>query len=396
MPGAVTEILETPLGDDVVVPTVTPVRVPTRDEVADVADALNTVQDSALDLAVEQAVLRRNIADSFVNLGRRNQNLLGRQLDFITELESRETDPDTLASLFRLDHLATRMRRNAESLLVLAGIEPPRQWAAPLRLADVIRAALGEVEDYQRVIVRGVEPAPWSVPPLPTWPTFSPSSSRTRWCSRRPTRPSRSAACARRPRSGPGGYTLAVIDSGLGMSARDIEAANRRLAGVESFTVAPSKYLGHYVAGNLAARHDIAVQLHDSPGGGVTVTVELPAEPADRDADGRVAAVGPPRQTSAPGRPARAGARFPAAGDPVAVPDTPLVPSTDAQLAALAGPGGRGLAHRRAAGLPRPHHRTESRRAAPEGPVQPAGSRVVAPASPAAPGPPASSRRHPP
>ena len=140
-------------------PTVDPVVVNTRDEVADVADALNTVQDTALDLAVEQAVLRRNIADTFVNLGRRNQNLLGRQLDFITELETNETDPDTLANLFRLDHLATRMRRNAESLLVLAGIEPPRKWAAPVRLTDVIRAALGEVEDYQRVTVRGVEPA---------------------------------------------------------------------------------------------------------------------------------------------------------------------------------------------------------------------------------------------
>ena len=125
LPEAVIDILETPLGDDVTVPTVDPVRVNTRDEVSDVADALNTVQDSALDLAVEQAVLRRNIADSFVNLGRRNQNLLGRQLDFITELETNETDADTLANLFRLDHLATRMRRNAESLLVLAGIDRP-------------------------------------------------------------------------------------------------------------------------------------------------------------------------------------------------------------------------------------------------------------------------------
>ncbi|HEU0042692.1 MAG TPA: nitrate- and nitrite sensing domain-containing protein, partial [Jiangellaceae bacterium] len=159
LPDAVLDILETPLGDDVAMPSIEPVRVNTRDEVADVADALNTVQDTALDLAVEQAVLRRNIADSFVNLGRRNQNLLGRQLDFITELETNEADPDTLANLFRLDHLATRMRRNAESLLVLAGIEPPRKWAAPVRLTDVIRAALGEVEDYQRVTVRGVEPA---------------------------------------------------------------------------------------------------------------------------------------------------------------------------------------------------------------------------------------------
>jgi signal transduction histidine kinase len=271
LPEAVTDILETPLGEDVVVPTVEPIRVSTRDEVSDVADALNTVQDSALELAVEQAVLRRNIADSFVNLGRRNQNLLGRQLDFITELESRETDADTLANLFRLDHLATRMRRNAESLLVLAGIEPPRQWAAPVRLTDVIRAALSEVEDYQRVTVRGVEPATivgsaaadlahLLAELIENALVFSP--------------PDQSVDI--RGRSRPDGYTLAIIDSGLGMPAGDVAAANRRLAGAESFTIAPSKYLGHYVAGNLAARHDIEVTLDNSPGNGITATVSLP------------------------------------------------------------------------------------------------------------------------
>jgi hypothetical protein len=216
-------------------------------------------------------VLRRNIADSFVNLGRRNQNLLGRQLDFITELESRETDADTLANLFRLDHLATRMRRNAESLLVLAGIEPPRQWAAPVRLNDVIRAALGEVEDYQRVTVRGVEPATivgsaaadlahLLAELIENALVFSP--------------PDQSVDI--RGRARPDGYTLAIIDSGLGMPAGDVAAANRRLAGAESFTIAPSKYLGHYVAGNLAARHDIRVGLDNSPGNGITATVDLP------------------------------------------------------------------------------------------------------------------------
>jgi signal transduction histidine kinase len=271
LPEAVVDILETPLGDDVTVPSVEPVRVNTRDEVSDVADALNTVQDSALDLAVEQAVLRRNIADSFVNLGRRNQNLLGRQLDFITELETNETNADTLANLFRLDHLATRMRRNAESLLVLAGIEPPRQWAAPVRLTDVIRAALGEVEDYQRVTVRGVEPATvlgsaaadlahLLAELIENALVFSP--------------PDQTVDI--RGRSRPDGYTLAIIDSGLGMPPADVAAANRRLAGTESFTIAPSKYLGHYVAGNLAARHDINVRLDNSPGNGITATIDLP------------------------------------------------------------------------------------------------------------------------
>ena len=272
LPEAVTDILQTPLGEDVAVPHVRPVRVNARDEVADVADALNTVQDTALDLAVEQAVLRRNIADSFVNLGRRNQNLLGRQLDFITELESNETDPDTLANLFRLDHLATRMRRNAESLLVLAGVEPPRKWAAPVRLTDVIRAALGEVEDYQRVTVRGVEPATivgsaaadlahLLAELIENALVFSPPDQTVDIRGRNNT---------------DGGYTLAIIDSGLGMSPEDIAAANRRLAGLESFTIAPSKYLGHYVAGNLAARHNIKVRLDNSPGTGITATVELP------------------------------------------------------------------------------------------------------------------------
>ena len=246
--------------------------VQTRDEVSDVAEALNTVQDSALDLAVEQAVLRRNIADSFVNLGRRNQNLLGRQLDFITELETNETSPDTLSNLFRLDHLATRMRRNAESLLVLAGVEPSRKWAAPVRLTDVIRAALGEVEDYQRVTVRGVEPATivgaaaadlahLLAELIENALVFSPPDQ----------------IVDIRGRNRHDGYTLAVIDSGLGMPAADVEAANRRLAGEESFTIAPSKYLGHYVAGNLAARHDITVHLDNSPGNGITATVRLPA-----------------------------------------------------------------------------------------------------------------------
>ncbi len=271
LPRAVAHILETPFGEDVHVPEVAPVEVVTRDEVADVAAALNTVQDSALHLAIEQAVLRRNIADSFVNLGRRNQNLLGRQLDFITELETNETDPDVLANLFKLDHLATRMRRNAESLLVLAGIDPPRRWTEPLRVSDVVRAAVGEVEDFQRVVLHvdstatiagsaAADLAHLLAELIENALVFSP--------------PDRSVEVHGAPRHG--GYAVAVVDSGLGMPQEEIDAANRRLAGAESFTIAPSKYLGHYVAGNLAARHGITVRLHSARGFGVTATVELP------------------------------------------------------------------------------------------------------------------------
>jgi Histidine kinase-, DNA gyrase B-, and HSP90-like ATPase len=278
LPDAVAQILRTPMGEDVVVPELAPIRITTRDEVADVAEALSTVQDSALSLAVEQAVLRRNLADSFVNLGRRNQNLLGRQLDLITQLESNETDPDALGDLFRLDHLATRMRRNAESLLVLAGVGPPRNLAGSVRLADVIRAATGEVEDFHRVVVRGVEPvaimgsaaaalAHLLAELIENALMFSPPNQLVE------IHGMRNAGRGGRP----GAYTLAIVDYGRGMEAGDITTANRRLAGVESFTIAPSSYLGHFVTGNLAARYDIAVRLQNSLGGGTTATVELPA-----------------------------------------------------------------------------------------------------------------------
>ena len=325
LPDAVTDILETPLGENITVPRVDPVRIRTRDEVSDVAEALNTVQDTALDLAVEQAVLRRNIADSFVNLGRRNQNLLGRQLDFITELETNETNAETLSNLFRLDHLATRMRRNAESLLVLAGIEPPRQWAAPVRLTDVIRAALGEVENYQRVAVRGVEPATiigsaaadlahLLAELIENALVFSPPDQ---------------TVDIRGRNNEDGGYTLAVIDTGLGMAAKDVTSANRRLAGAESFTVAPSKYLGHYVAGNLAARHDIRVRLDTSPGQGITATVALPASLLTTE-----------RVTSAPVTPPHGhhAIRAPMVPPPVALPAAPTPLSAPYGTPAVAGP----------------------------------------------------------
>jgi signal transduction histidine kinase len=277
LPDAVVDILDTPAGEDVAVPLVDPVKVLTRDEVADVADALNTVQDTALDLAVEQAVLRRNISDSFVNLGRRNQSLLGRQLDFITELETNEADPDSLSNLFRLDHLATRMRRNAESLLVLAGVEPPRKWAAPVRLTDVIRAALGEVEDYQRVVVRGIEPATIVGSTAADLAHLVAELVENALVFSPPDQPVDVRGRHRHDDApGQGAYTLAVIDSGLGMPPADVAAANRRLGGAESFTIAPSKYLGHYVAGNLAARHGIHVLLDNSPGNGITASIAIP------------------------------------------------------------------------------------------------------------------------
>jgi signal transduction histidine kinase len=272
LPEAVSQVLATPLGEDVPTPELQPIDVGSRDEVADLGESLTQVQQSTLRLAVGQAVLRKNVSDSLVNLGRRNQSLLARQLDFITQLERDEADPDTLGDLFRLDHLATRMRRNAESLLVLAGVQTPRRWTAPVKIGDVVRASLSEVEDYRRAKPGYIEAVtiPGSVAAdlahlmaelVENALIFSPPDE----------------VVEINGLSQIAGYTITIQDRGLGMRPYEIAQANRRLAGAESFTVAPSKYLGHYVAGNLAVRHNIHVQLRPTPGHGVTATIHVPA-----------------------------------------------------------------------------------------------------------------------
>ena len=221
LPAAVQEILETPVNESVVHPEVEPVRVHAGGEVHDVEVALNKVQDSAVSLAVEQATLRRNIADAYVNLGRRNQNLLSRQLEFITQLENDESDPETLEHLFRLDHLATRMRRNAESLLVLAGLAPPRTWSAPVAMGDVVRGALGEVEGYRRVRLRHVDDARVDgaaaadvshviAELVENALSFSPPDADVEVYGRRDDH----------------GYVITIVDSGIGMHEEELERAN--------------------------------------------------------------------------------------------------------------------------------------------------------------------------
>src|SRR5690606_3884824 len=136
----------------------TPIAVDSKDEIGELATAFNNIQDVTKSVATEQAtLLRKGIGDIFVNLARRNQTLLDRQIEFIDQLEAREEDPDQLENLFKLDHLATRMRRNAESLLVLAGAEPPRRRGRPVDMADVVRVAIGEVEHFARITLLALD-----------------------------------------------------------------------------------------------------------------------------------------------------------------------------------------------------------------------------------------------
>ncbi|WP_371502671.1 nitrate- and nitrite sensing domain-containing protein [Kitasatospora sp. NBC_00374] len=241
------------------------------EELVELAAALDQVAGTAVRLAVEQSVLRRNTAASLANLGRRNQALVTRQLGFLTTLERGEHDPGALADLFELDHLATRMRRNAESLLVLVGEVSPRRWARPVGMGDVIRSALGEVEDYRRVVLRQVDE------------TLLDGGSVAEVAHLLAELVENAVAASASDtdvevfaRVSGAGYLIAVQDRGTGMDETELERANARLTGQESFLVGRSGLLGHYVVGRLAARLGARVRLAPSATHGVTATVLLP------------------------------------------------------------------------------------------------------------------------
>ena len=254
--------------------TLTPIDIQSKDEIGQLADAFNSIQHVTVEVAEEQgALLRKGIGDIFINLARRNQTLLDRQIEFIDQLEANEEDPDQLDNLFKLDHLATRMRRNAESLLVLAGAEPPRRRGRPVALADVVRVAIGEVEDFARisllalddVTVGGnvaVDLAHLLSELMENATHFSPPDTTVEIVGHRSAE----------------GYTLSVSDQGIGMSADQLGEANNQLARPPLVGLALSRSLGFIVIGRLASRFGVAVKLTSSSSGGVTALVTLPGE----------------------------------------------------------------------------------------------------------------------
>ena len=252
-------------------PTIEPITMAAGDELAELAIAFNSVRQTAIELAAKQAATRRAIADLFVNLGRRNQALINRQLSFIDQLERSEEDPDTLEDLFRLDHLATRMRRNAESLLVLAGAEQARRWTESIDVANVVRSALSEIEEYtqvdigevERVDVRGAvvaDVAHLLAELLENATAFSPPTARVVVSGRMLSE----------------GYVISVVDEGIGMDPAALVEANDRIESVNRRQESPTRVLGLHVVGCLAARHAIRVRLVASQGRGVTARVLLP------------------------------------------------------------------------------------------------------------------------
>jgi HAMP domain-containing protein len=270
-----------------------PLEVASRDEIGQVARAFNEVHRVATRVATEQAALRKSIGDLFHNLARRSQGLVDRQLELIDELERGEADPDRLEELFRIDHLATRMRRNAENLVVLSGTEQFRRWSEPVPLPDVIGAAVAEVEEYARVRVTAVgeftlsgqaasDVAHLLAELVENATSFSP--------------PSTVVEVVGSPVAS--GYVLEIEDRGLGMSDAELIEVNQRLATPSGSDIAVSRMMGFHVVGRLAARHGIGVQLRHSWYGGVTALVLLPERLLAR-------AFGQP--TLAPARPANGG-----------------------------------------------------------------------------------------
>ncbi|MEU0190829.1 nitrate- and nitrite sensing domain-containing protein [Streptomyces afghaniensis] len=242
-----------------------------EDETGQVAEALGTVHRAALRAAVERAELASGISGVFVNLARRSQILVHRQLSLLDSMERRSDDPNELSDLFRLDHLTTRMRRHAESLIILSGAAPGRAWRMPVSLTNVVRAAVSEVEDYARVEVRQLPEAAvvgaavadlthLLAEIIENAAQFSPPHTRVR--------------ITGEPVGN--GYAVEVEDRGLGMGKETLAEANRRIEQSEALDLFDSDRLGLFVVSRLAARHGVKVHLRTSPYGGTTAVVLVP------------------------------------------------------------------------------------------------------------------------
>lgn len=250
---------------------VAPIDIESDGEVAELAEAFNSVRSTAVRLAAEQAIARRQVTNMLRNLGRRNQQLIGRQLEFIDRLEQHESDPDVLDNLFRLDSLATRMRRNAESLVVLAGDTGLRSGGEPMAIEDIVRGAISEVEDYERVQITAAEPVMIQgavvndlthllAEIIENATNFSPPGT---------------PVAVIGSRGLDGSYSISVVDQGLGMSRAKMAEANARIRRPNITDDPQSSYLGLYVIGRLASRHQIDARLVESATEGVTAKLTL-------------------------------------------------------------------------------------------------------------------------
>ena len=267
---------------------VQPIDVNSFDEIGEVARAFDQVHREALRLAANEAALRGNVNAMFVNLSRRSQSLVERQIKLIDELEQGEQDPERLGNLFQMDHLATRMRRNSENLLVLAGHESARRWNQPVPLVDVLRAAVSEIEQYERVTLN-VQPG---------IAVRGPAVNDVVHLIAELAENATSFSSADTPVNvsghllNSGGVLLDITDLGVGMGSEEMAHANWRLDNPPVVDVAVSRRMGLFVVARLAARHGIRVRLRPASAVGLTALVWLPDEVVVREGAARSGGMG--------------------------------------------------------------------------------------------------------
>ncbi|RKN34474.1 sensor histidine kinase [Micromonospora musae] len=289
------------------------------DEIGQVGKAFNAVQETAIRTAVEQAELRRGVREVFLSLARRTQALVHRQLTLLDAMERREQDAEELEDLFRVDHLATRMRRNAENLIVLSGSTPGRAWRRNVPMVDVIRGAVAEVEDYTRVNVLPIGRVSLAgravgdiihllAELIENGLSFSPPNT---------TVEVRGQMVAN-------GFAVEIEDRGLGMTPEDLAAANDRITDQSELNLANASRLGLYVVSRLTERHGVKVQLKESAYGGTTAVVLIPIDlVTDAGDDPEISGGLPAARTG--GAPAESSGATPLASAPaVAQPSAPV------------------------------------------------------------------------
>jgi signal transduction histidine kinase len=310
-----------------------PVPVRTTEEFGQLARAFDAVHAQAVHSAVEEASLRANLADIFTNLSRRSQGLVERQLRLMEQLEQKEDDPDQLANLFKIDHLATRMRRNNENLMVLSGAGLGRRFTEPMPLPDVLRSAVSEVEHYQRVIIRAAPAVRVlgyaagdlirSVSELIENATrFSPPECPVEVAGRR---------------ADDGSMLIDILDEGVGMGESELRAANARVAAGGGTDIPVSRQMGLFVVGRLTARHGMRVRLaRREAREGLRATLRVLASLVTGDP---VRLPAPARPVEPISEPASAVAgRLRTAGIDVELPDVPAAGTSAAILFAAAVP----------------------------------------------------------
>ncbi|MFJ9781740.1 nitrate- and nitrite sensing domain-containing protein [Amycolatopsis sp. NPDC101161] len=255
------------------VPRLATIDVVSSDELGKLAAAFNRVQTTAAELVERQALTRRNTSLMFANVAKRTQNLVGRQLALIDEVERNEQDTRLLASLYRLDHLSTRLRRNADNLLVVSGTRDEARIAGPIELSTALRSALAEIEDYQRVKLGVVAEILLSsalgadlvlvfAELLENATSFSPPGS---------------VVEVDTMILADGSCLVNIVDHGIGMTAEKLAEENQRLVERERLELAPTSVLGLFVVGRLARRYDLGVELLATPTtGGVTARLTIP------------------------------------------------------------------------------------------------------------------------